>query len=154
LQGLVTIEPARNIYGVVIDLGKKRVDVEATNKQRLALRKERLGGKEPQVDTSKRTRISPSGRPLGEYLQVAGSEKESFVQCTWCGKEICSTDVNWKDNVVARKVSVAESGPLRKDSGLFFMREFFCPRCATQLDVDVVYNDDSPLYDEIYRWPK
>jgi N-methylhydantoinase B len=154
LQGLVTNGPARDIYGVVIDLKNNKVDVEATRKQRLALRKERLGGKEPQVDVRKRADIPPSGRRLGEYLQVAGTGKQSFIQCTWCGRKICLADVQWKDNVVRRKVSVAESGPLRRDSGLFFMLEFFCPSCATQLDVDVVYNDDSPLYDKIYRWPK
>jgi len=151
LKGLVTIEPARDIYGVIIDLDNNRVDVEATKKQRLALRKQRLGGKEPQVDTTKRADIPPSGRRLSEYLQVTDSNK---VQCTWCGREICPADDQWKDRVIKRKVSVAESGPLRRDSGLFFMWEFFCPSCATQLDVDVVYDDDPPLYDKVYRWSK
>ena len=154
LQGLVTSGPARDIYGVVIDLKNNKVDVEATRKQRLALRKERLGGKEPQVDARKRADIPPSGRRLGEYLQVAGTGKQSFIQCTWCGRKICLADVQWKDKVLTRNVSVAESGPLRRDSGLFFMLEFFCPSCATQLDVDVVYDDDSPLYDKIHKWPK
>lgn len=106
------------------------------------------------MNTSQRADVAPSGRRLGEYLQVAGSGKESFVQCTWCGEKLCPADANWKENVVARKISVAESGPWRRDSGLFFMWEFFCPSCATQLDVDVVYNDDLPLYDEIYKWPE
>ena len=154
LHGLVTNGPAQDIYGVVIDIEKKKVDVEGTFRQRVALRKKRLGGKEPLVNVTKRTDIPSSGRQLGEYLQVAGPEKGSFVQCTWCGREICSATANWKDEVVSRRVSVAESGPWRRDSGLFFMRQFFCPSCATQLDVDVVYKDDPPLYDEISRWPK
>jgi hypothetical protein len=58
-------------------------------------------------------------------VKVAGSGKESFVQCTWCGEKLCPADANWKENVVARKISVAESGPWRRDSGLFFMWEFF-----------------------------
>jgi acetone carboxylase gamma subunit len=35
---------------------------------------------------------------------------------------------------------------------LFFLREFFCPQCATLLEVEVVYQDDPPLHDEIFRW--
>ena len=151
VRGLVTNGPARDIYGVVIDLDNQKVDVEGTRKQRLALRKERLGGKEPKVDTRKRADIPSSGHPLGEYLQVAGSGDKSFVQCTWCGEKLCPADAVWKDVVVNRKVSVAESGPLRRDSGQFFMLEFLCPSCATQLDVDVVYDDDSPLYDEVRK---
>jgi acetone carboxylase gamma subunit len=136
---------------VLIDLENEKVDVDATNQQRLTLRQERLGGIKPQVDTSKRADIPPSGRRLGEYLQVKKSGNESFIQCTWCGEMICPWRSNWKDNVVSRKVSVAESGPLRKDSNLFFMREYFCPSCATQLDVDVIYTNDPPLYDKIYQ---
>ena len=150
LRGLVTNGPARDIYGVVVDPDNEKVDVEGTYKQRMALRKERLGGKEPKVDVKKRADIPFSGRRLGEYLHVAGSEKESFIQCTWCGEKLCPADAVWKDIVINRKVSVAESGPLRKDSGQFFMLEFLCPSCATQLDVDVVYDDDLPLYDEVY----
>ena len=154
LQGLVTRGPARDIYGVVIDFDNRRVDVEATCEQRLALKEKRLGAKKLEVSVTKRADIPPSGRRLGEYLQVAKSGSESFVQCTWCGQKICPASQNWKDNVVTRKVSVADSGPWRRDSGLFFMRQFFCPSCATQLDTDVVYKDDPPLYDQIYRWPE
>lgn len=154
LQGLVTIRPAQDIYGVVIDIDTKRVDVEATQRRRLALRKERLGGKELEVDTSKRVDVPPSGRRVSEYLQVAGAGEGSFVQCTWCGKKICLANARWKDNVVTQKVSVANAGPGREPSDLFSLLLFFCPGCATQLDADIVYRDDSPLYDEIYRWPK
>ncbi len=153
LLGLVTNGPARDIYGVVIDFENKRVDIEATYKQRLALRKDRLAGRKPGVDVSKRANVPLTGMQLGEYLQVTDSGKETFVQCTWCGRKICPADSNWKDNVVTRKVSVIKSGPRRKE-GEFFMREFFCPSCATLLDLDVVHKDDPPLYDKIYGWPK
>jgi hypothetical protein len=29
------------------------------------------------------------------------------------------------------------------------MWQFFCPHCATQLDVDIAYKDDPPLHDEV-----
>ena len=153
LQGLVTMGPARDIYGVVIDLDNERIDVEATRGRRLELRKGRLGGRELEVDVSKGADIPPSGRRISEYLQLAGSGEESFVQCTWCGRKICPANVRWKDNVVTRKVPTSDAGPAR-ESSLFFLREFFCPNCATQLDAEVIYNDDPPIYDDIYRWPE
>jgi len=152
--GLVTDGPAQGIYGVIIDHKNRKVDIEATHKQRLTIRKERFGGKQPKVETTERANIPSTGMRINEYLQVSGSGEETFVQCTWCGERICPSAVNWKDNVMKRKVSPTKSGPLRRDSGLYFMWEFFCPSCATQLDVDIVYKDDPPSYDRIYRWPE
>jgi len=154
LLGLVTGGPARDIYGVVIDRQNKRVDVEATHKQRLTLRRERLGGKQPKVDPTKRSDIPPTGMRVNEYLQVSGSGEDAFVQCTWCGESICPSNVHWKDNVLRRKASPVKSGPLRRDSGLYFMWEFFCPSCGTLLDCNVVHRDDPPFYDIIHRWPR
>ncbi len=153
LLGLVTDGPARDIYGVVIDYHNKKVDVEATYRQRLTLRKNRLGGRRPKVDTTKRADIPSTGMRVNEYLQVSGLGEEAFMQCTWCGEKICPASVNWKDNVVTRKVSVTEGGPLRRESQ-FSMFQFFCPSCATLLDLDVVFDDDPPLHDKIYRWRK
>jgi N-methylhydantoinase B len=146
--GLVTGGPAHDIYGVVIDANKE-VDLEATRRWRLELRKERLGGRALEIAASKRADIPPSGRRVSEYLQMVGSGEAAFVQCTYCGRKICSAHSRWKDHVPTRKVSVADAGPGRKDSPPFFLREFFCPGCATQLDVEVVCQDDPPLYDEI-----
>ena len=86
---------------------------------------------------------------MGEYLQMGGSGEAAFVQCTYCGRRICPAQSRWKDQVPTRKVSVASAGPGRKDTALFCLREFFCPGCATQLDVEVICQDDLPLYDEI-----
>lgn len=153
LEGLVTSGPAHDIYGVVIGSDKK-VDVKATRQRRLALRKERLGGSELAINASQRTQVPPSGQRLSEYLQVVGSGKAAVVQCTYCGQRICAATARWKEQVPTRKVSVAAAGPGRKESALFFLREFFCPSCATQLDVEVIYQDDPPLHDDICRWPE
>jgi N-methylhydantoinase B len=154
LRGLVTDGPAQDIYGVIIDYENKRVDVEATYKQRWALRKDRLGGRPPRVDTAKRADIPLTGMRLNEYLQMWDSGGKAFLQCTWCGEAICPPTANWKDHVVRRKISVAEGGPLRRESGLYLMWQFFCPGCGTLLDSNVVFKDDPPPYDEIFRWPK
>lgn len=152
LNGLVTNGPARDVYGVVLDLDSKRVDSEATHRLRLSIRQNRLNGKRLKVKTSVRRNIPSTGSRINEYLQVADSKGTTFVQCTWCGENICPSDGNWKEHVISRKSSPTVSGPFRKDSGLFFLLEFFCPGCATVLDVDVVLKDDPPLYDKIHKW--
>ncbi|MBI4321302.1 MAG: hydantoinase B/oxoprolinase family protein [Chloroflexi bacterium] len=150
LLGLVTTGPGEDIYGVIMDLENKSVDREATREKRLALRTERLGGTKPKVETGTRYEVPRTGKRINEYLQVFGDGDEALVQCTWCGENICPADADWKNHVPSRKSSVARAGPFRVDSGKFFLLEFFCPSCATALDVDVTYLDDPPLIDRVY----
>ena len=152
-EGLVTSGPAHDIYGVVID-PHNRVDAEATRQRRLELRTERLGGRALAIDVSSCAPLPPSGRRLSAYLQVAGSGQAAYVQCTYCGGDICLANTRWKAQVPTRKVSSPAAGPGRKASPRFFLREFFCPSCATQLDTEVIYQDDPPLHDDISGWPE
>jgi N-methylhydantoinase B len=150
--GLVTEEPARDIYGVVLAADKKNVDYEATKRQRSALRAERLGGRTPKCDTD-RASVPRTRHRINEYLQVCNHSNGGAVQCTWCGTDICSSQSNWKEHAVVRKSPPSKAGPLRVESGKFFLLEFFCPGCGTVLDVDVAYRDDPPLIDHIASWP-
>jgi N-methylhydantoinase B len=152
LLGLVTPGPAREVYGVVSDLARGEIDHAATAAQRLALRAERLGGRKPPARATSRKDIPRTGRRINEYLQIAGTNDAPFVQCTWCGERLCAADAAWKDHAVVRKSSPAKAGPFRADSSRFFLLEFFCPGCATALDVDVTFQDDPPLHDKIYGW--
>jgi N-methylhydantoinase B len=150
--GLVTEEPARELYGVVLAADKNSVDSEATKRQRFALRTERLGGRAPKCDTEQAS-VPRTRHRINEYLQVRDHDNGGAVQCTWCATDICSSQSNWKDHVVVRKSPPGKAGPLRVESGKFFLIEFFCPGCGTALDVDVTYRDDPPLIDHISNWP-
>jgi N-methylhydantoinase B len=147
LKGLVTVEPARDIYGVVIDMESKSVDAEATRERRSGLRRERLAAG-PGVELEERIGAAPSGRRVSEYLQVSERDGNAALQCTYCGHEMPATS-RWKDSVPHRRVPMTSAGPWRKDNPDFGMWQFFCPSCATQLDVDIAYRDDPPLYDEL-----
>ncbi|MDP2727359.1 MAG: acetone carboxylase subunit gamma, partial [Dehalococcoidia bacterium] len=154
LAGLVTEKAARDVYGVVVNAGVGVVEKGATGKLRSSFRAERLGGKMPMANTTERAEILRTPRRINEYLQVAGKGEKSFVQCTWCGESICQANASWKDHAVARKSPLTRSGPLRADTDRFFLQEYFCPGCATMLDVEMTLQDDQPLYDEITRWPE
>jgi N-methylhydantoinase B len=154
LQGFVTNRPANDIYGVVIDRDRGVVDADGTEQQRLAIRTQRLG-RPPMVDTHKRHSIAASGRPLGEYLHVIlGSDGLESVQCTWCGQSLGVGNATWKSHAATRTSPPSISGPQRPETGPFSLREYFCPGCATLLDVELVYKDDPPIFDEIVNWPE
>ena len=51
-----------------------------------------------------------------------------------------------------RIAPLSSAGPLRFDNATFHLREYFCPGCATVLDVEVAAADVAPLYDQIERW--
>jgi N-methylhydantoinase B len=147
LQGLVTTESAHAIYGVVVD--GDRVAGEATAERRRAIRTERLEGEVDAPDA--RVDVEPTGLPISEYLQRSA---EGGVQCTWCGADFTPAKSDWKGHAVVRRVPVAQAGPLRADTGEFFMIEAYCPSCGTMLDVDVAAGEDGPLHDRIERWPE
>jgi N-methylhydantoinase B len=147
-KGFVTQEPARDVYGVVIDPETATVDEEATRDLRRSLRRERLGGEAPRFGGSSRAEIEPSGGRIGEYLQLSESAGKAALQCTYCGHELPGNS-RWKDSVPHRKATMSAAGPVRQDHPDFSMWQFFCPNCATQLDVDIAYKDDPPLYDEL-----
>ena len=65
LAGLVTEEPARDVYGVVVD--GDDVDAEATRARRRELREARLG--RPFDGPDERADVPRTGRRLSEYLQ-------------------------------------------------------------------------------------
>ncbi|MEA2386961.1 MAG: N-methylhydantoinase, partial [Thermoleophilaceae bacterium] len=147
LDGLVTVEPARDIYGVVVDPDAETVDADATRELRARLRTERLGGEEPAFKGERRDDIPEARRKIGEYLQVSENGGKPAVECTYCGHEI-ARESSWKDSVPRRRVPVTAAGPARADHPDFAIWQFFCPSCATQLDVDIAYKDDPPLNDE------
>jgi hypothetical protein len=146
------IGSAHEVYGVVLNRRNNSLDIEATCQQRLTIREKRLGGNKPGVSVGKRGEIKRTGLRINEYLQVAGSSEKLYVECTWCGSRICAANSQWKDYAVIRKSFQSIAGPLGRENGPFFLLEFFCPSCATLLDIDTIYQDDPPLYDKIYRW--
>ena len=146
LAGLVTAEPAREIYGVVIVAGS--VDGDATRARRRELRAERLGRLAGGPD--ERAAVPSTGKRLGEYLQRTASDA---TQCTWCGIEVAPAGSDWKDHAVLRRLPVEKTGPNRTASGEFFLIEAFCPGCATLLDAELAAGDDEPRHDRVRSWP-
>ena len=159
-QGLVSLEAAEAVYGVVVQgtpaiadtpaaLG---INTDATVRRRSELRAERIGRAVPH-DLWSRRDIPRSGRPLGEYLQQQGTGKGAWIQCTWCGERIAGSEERWKDRAVRREIPTTAAGPSRATVEGLVLGPFHCPRCATLRDTEVPLARAPPLHDEIRRRP-
>ncbi|MUV85794.1 acetone carboxylase subunit gamma [Natronomonas sp. CBA1123] len=82
--------------------------------------------------------------PLNDHLYVVGSEQGRIVKCD-CGHEFCGVEKNWKEHA---RVRVREDEDDHREiypeyqtphpDWTFQLREWFCPGCFAQLDVDAV----------------
>ena len=106
-------------------------DDQATRARRLVIREARLG--RPPA-TAQRIDVAPTGKRIGEYLQVKGDE----VQCTFCGALIASRSTHWKDVVPRQSLPTSVAGPNRDGGDRFLLCQFYCPSCATVLETEVL----------------
>lgn len=80
---------------------------------------------------------------LQEHLYIVEKDGEKIVKCT-CGQEFGDYRRNWKESalVYARdteeKLEEIYRGPRKPDPNWAIIREFYCPGCGTQLEVETV----------------
>ena len=134
------------------DVAESAWSAPAHVEARRRIRNQRIGKTVP-PELWERRAIPPSGRPLGEYLQAVGDGESARTQCTWCGHELGAGRQRWKDRVVVRALPMEAAGRFRDGAEGLVLRQFYCPRCATLLDTEVVLETDPPLYDEVFEWP-
>jgi acetone carboxylase gamma subunit len=79
--------------------------------------------------------------PLQEHLYVVQKGKERIVKCS-CGHEFGDYRKNWKFSALVYERNPADGevfrGPKAADPEWMILREFYCPGCFQQLDVEAV----------------
>ncbi len=79
--------------------------------------------------------------PLAEHLYVVRKGQEMIVKCT-CGQEFGDYRQNWKLNALVYERNPKDGeiylGPRAADPDWAVLREYYCPGCATQLEVEAV----------------
>jgi len=81
--------------------------------------------------------------PIGEHLYVVEKGPGKVVKCG-CGYEFGDYRQTWKTNAAVFVRNTAENmeevfqGPRRCDPSWMVLREFYCPGCATMLEVEAV----------------
>ena len=145
LEGLVSEAGARRDYGVVVrevatspeHPDGMAVDDAATVALRLAMRRARLGGPEPRPREHQR-----GGRRLSSHFEVRDTNKGKVgdVLCSHCGTRICAEGEGLYQHLTLREVGASARsamGDRYEGSDRFRLRHFFCPGCATQVDVQI-----------------
>jgi N-methylhydantoinase B len=134
---LVTADVARRIYGVVLDAAGA-FDEAPTAARRKEIRTERLGG-EPECEPE----------PMLEYRSPLRLEGETFA-CNHCGRELAPVAGSWKDGAATRSWALTERA---RDLGIWvrprvdpamWLWEFYCPSCATLLEVNIYEEGEEP----------
>ena len=126
LNGHVSQHAAAALYGVVIESGK--LDGEATDQQRNAIRTARLGG------------TPPSRAAAGGDLRVQGHR----FSCA-CGRDFGAVTGNWKEHSRHRTVTAGDYGPHVRTHVDLELREYFCEGCGSLLESEVVRKDEEAL---------
>lgn len=137
-HGLVSVEAAREQYGVV--LAGDDIDAHATASLRAERRCARLGGREPLP-------ILPEPAP-GRRLSRVLVAREHVVACRRCGTELGPADGHFKSGMHMEEIAAGDAWPTTADlpgAARFVLRRYCCPGCGTQLETEVNLADEPPL---------
>jgi acetone carboxylase gamma subunit len=89
-------------------------------------------------------------RSINESLSIVGEGAGAMIQCR-CGHAIGPASENYKLHVLMREGPVQNAGPWvdpnRIGDDRFVCREFFCPGCATLLDVEIAQRGEPIVWD-------
>ncbi len=142
---VVSPECAVNVYDVAIRADGKQVDWTETGRKRIRRRLERTGY--PDDSLLKATSYEPSEDATGfsEYLVVEGSLDNRCLVCRKCGQVISPLTENWKNRVISRERPLSFLGPKMSTTERFVLREFYCPGCATLMEVVMTLKDAPPI---------
>ena len=145
LDGLVSVGNALRDFGVVLSLDgdKAEIDHAATEAERQARRKARLGGREP------RESCAPlSGRRLSSQFSAVAVPGGEQVVCAACGHCICAAGAGIYASLAIHEAAAGERSGITDrypGSERFRIRHFYCPGCARQVDVQVALSGDPVL---------
>jgi N-methylhydantoinase B len=167
--GVIPMEQAREIYGVVLDAHSGEPNVTATE----ACRRERL---RQRLDKSRWAtewpKLEPGSRPIGSPPLAKGAQGEAplavvlrlgldlavacddrgacFWTCRGCGNVYCAAAENPKLRAKLAVEQLREAHPLaqmtRTETPRFFFRRFLCPGCGAQWATEVARAEDPILF--------
>lgn len=148
LDGAVTLESARAIYGVVIDETDQVLDASATEKLRQDVRRTRLRGSAKSV----RKVEGPVAFMATANIAVRRDGDTLRQCCAKCDVDLGPTSDNYKDHCVRHDVAVSHATPWAGDPHRFIddtpvFRQFFCPGCGALIENEIALEGDPVLRD-------
>jgi acetone carboxylase gamma subunit len=134
---------AQKIYGVALDATGQAVDEAKTKDLRERIRADRLEKAVPVNPDRKARKIAANAwRPIlsiHECLAIVEDAGSYSIGCRKCNQDFGAADHNYKDACVYRSIDKDELTELpppggRRSMGRYI--EYYCPGCATLLDVE------------------
>ncbi len=149
-SGVVSVDGAKDMYGVVIDAAKDVVSEAETVRARQRIRERRRARGKP-VDPSVKGRKAAllPGTSVNEFLGVVRDGGASVIQCA-CGQILMDASRNFKDGTLMEEGLVKEAGPYVNQFDVaqrFVYRQFYCPGCLRRLETEVCLKDEPVLHD-------
>ncbi|MCL6575042.1 hydantoinase B/oxoprolinase family protein [Kyrpidia sp.] len=142
LNGAVTPEWARKLYGVVVDSG--RIDEVETRTLRETLKRERLLAMSRPASASKVDLQAPIDHHQhliwGDSLALYSVHEQTAVHCRHCNNYLGELTDDWKALVGVIRLNVDELGPFRAVDERLAVEQYVCPQCGASLWVDVVHS--------------
>jgi N-methylhydantoinase B len=147
LNGAVTEQTARGIYGVVLDKSGM-VDSDATASARDGIRRKRLSdAKLPGKASSKAAASGTATLRWGDAIKVQSGKSSLTLRCGSCNEPLGGSSGNWREAAALRNPAAAELGPHIQIDDRFIFEQLICPHCATSLWVDTRNRDDVGVID-------
>jgi N-methylhydantoinase B len=142
----VSIEAAREIYGVVIK-ADGRVDEAATRK----LRSSRRDANRKKDATVARLDGSVDSH-LTDSLDLRQEKDGMHIACSRCTADLGLARGNYKDRCVRRDADISAANPNIGDYRRYIddrpvFRQFFCPGCGALVENEVARESDAVLHD-------
>jgi hypothetical protein len=144
LDHAVSQKFARKVYGVVIEEEAEAVDEAETAALRDSMRAERMARAQP-VNPERRPRklTSNAAKPvmrIHECLDIVEQSEGFVIACRKCNQDLGPADRNYKDACVycsIDKDALTELPPPGDRHSMGRYVEYYCPGCATLLNVEV-----------------
>jgi N-methylhydantoinase B len=145
LQGLVSPEAARDVYGVMMD--GERLNHEATALARNRLYEERGEGLERRirVPASREGTTPPDARsatrdhPLRENLEIVRSAHGPWIHCAKCQHPLSPAQEDWTLACNRKLLPPTKAGATMQPlEGHFLLEQLYCPACSALLETTVV----------------
>ncbi len=165
-RGIVSHRIAEKIHGVVLIQSSLVPDNIATLERRQEIREERIREGKPFSGTT--SSLSDAVRKathweqivrFHEYLAIARNGKTEVIRCLRCGHLFCPKHDNYKLYALRRERDLYDLAQRLVPSGESYLGgylEYYCPGCATLLQVDgycdTFPNSKEPLHD-FYQQP-
>lgn len=161
-QQLCSLDTAEKVYGVILRPDEIEVDIEATEKRRQEIRNSRLEqgklvaegdgitarklGGVGQIDLSSGDEVL---MPLGDHMRVVALGGQRLIQCSTCDYIYGPVTEDPKRHSMMRELPIHEISSLNRygDIDNIVIREFFCPKCASMIAVNVQQRRDPILWE-------